>query len=283
MFWLDFLKSVFYGVVEGITEWLPVSSTGHLILLENWLPIQQGDSFFSLFLVIIQFGAILAVVVTFFSQLWPFGKSANGNTIGHGVLAADRPVLELWAKILVACIPAAVIGLLLDDWIEANLYNHVTVAIMLIVVGILFIFVERRNESRRPTVFRLADITYRHAFIIGLFQVAAAVLPGTSRSGATILGGILIGLSRPVAAKFTFFLAVPVMLGASVLRLAKVGLDFSGSQWILLLTGTVTAFVVSMYAIRFLLAFVRKRNFIPFAWYRIALGVLVLVVFAVSL
>jgi undecaprenyl-diphosphatase len=282
MFLVDFLKTLLYGVVEGITEWLPVSSTGHLILLENWLPLAQGDAFFSLFLVIIQFGAILAVVFTFFSELWPFAKAGSDHAIGRGILTVDRNKADLWAKILVACVPAAVIGLLLDNWIEANLYHHVTVAVMLIVVGIIFIVVERRNADRRPTVLRIAGITYRHAVIIGLFQVVAAVLPGTSRSGATILGGILIGLSRPVAAKFTFFLAVPVMLGASLLRMYKVGLAFSLEQWALLLLGTVTAFVVSMFAIRFLLSFVRRRNFIPFAWYRIALGLIVLAVYFIS-
>lgn len=282
MFWLDFLKSVFYGLVEGITEWLPVSSTGHLILLENWLPLDQGDRFFSLFLVIIQLGAILAVVVTFFRELWPFGRHAHaGHEAGGGwVLKKDK--LDLWGKILVACVPAAVIGLLFDDWIERTLYNHVTVAIMLIVVGALFLVIEKQNRSRQPDVLTLSEITYRHAIIIGLFQVVAAVLPGTSRSGATILGALMIGLSRPIAAKFTFFLAVPVMAGASLLALARVGLRFSAAQWMLLLTGTVTAFAVSTIAIRFLLDFVRKRDFTPFAYYRIALGVLVLAVFFIA-
>lgn len=277
MFMLEFLKAVLYGIVEGITEWLPISSTGHLILLENWLPMKQGEAFFSFFLVIIQLGAILAVVLTFFKELWPLQKRAReGQTFSLGPLNLNRGIMDLWGKILVACIPAAVIGILFDDWIDEHLYHAVTVAIMLIVVGILFLVAERANKNRRPDVMTLDKITYKHAIIIGLFQVVAAVLPGTSRSGATILGALLIGLSRPLAAKFTFFLAIPVMLGASLLRFLRIGVAFNLEQWMLIFVGSAVAFLVSLVAIRFLINFVRKRDFVPFAYYRIGLGVLVL-------
>lgn len=277
MFMLEFLKAVLYGIVEGITEWLPISSTGHLILLENWLPMKQGEAFFSFFLVIIQLGAILAVVLTFFKELWPVQKRARaGQTISLGPLNLDRGKLDLWGKILVACVPAAIIGILFDDWIDEHLYHAVTVAIMLIIVGVLFLVAERANRNRRPGVMTLGEITYKHAVIIGLFQVVAAILPGTSRSGATILGAILIGLSRPLAAKFTFFLAIPVMLGASLLRFLRVGFGFNLEQWMLIFVGSAVAFLVSLVAIRFLINFVRKRDFVPFAYYRIGLGVLVL-------
>lgn len=285
MIWLDVLKALLYGIVEGITEWLPVSSTGHLILLENWLPLSQGDDFFSLFLVVIQFGAILAVAFLFFKELWPFvGRTSSGidQAVAFGPIHMDKGKLTLWAKIIVACIPAVIIGLLFDDFIETHLHNHVTVAIMLIVVGALFIVVERHNQGRQPNVLTLSEITYKHAFIIGLFQVIAAVLPGTSRSGATILGAILIGLSRQNAAKFTFFLAVPVMLGASLLRFLRLGFSYTGGQWLVLFVGTAVSFLVSMFAVRFLLNYVRSRDFKPFAYYRIALGLLVLAVFFIS-
>jgi len=279
------LKALLYGIVEGITEWLPVSSTGHLILLENWLPLGQGADFFSLFLVVIQFGAILAVVFLFFSELWPFlsrSATAGEGTMALGPLRMDKGKLSLWAKILVACVPAVIIGLLFDDFIEEHLHNHVTVAIMLIVVGAMFIVAEHLNRNKRPDVLTLSEITYKHAIIIGLFQVIAAVLPGTSRSGATILGAILIGLSRQNAAKFTFFLAVPVMLGASLLRFLRLGFSYTGGQWLVLFIGTAVSFLVSMFAVKFLLNYVRNRDFKPFAYYRIALGVLVLLVFFIS-
>ncbi|HHT44714.1 MAG TPA: undecaprenyl-diphosphate phosphatase [Fastidiosipila sp.] len=285
MVWIDVLKALLYGIVEGITEWLPVSSTGHLILLENWLPLGQGADFFSLFLVVIQFGAILAVVFLFFSELWPFlsrSATAGEGTMALGPLRMDKGKLSLWAKILVACVPAVIIGLLFDDFIEEHLHNHVTVAIMLIVVGAMFIVAEHLNRNKRPDVLTLSEITYKHAIIIGLFQVIAAVLPGTSRSGATILGAILIGLSRQNAAKFTFFLAVPVMLGASLLRFLRLGFSYTGGQWLVLFIGTAVSFLVSMFAVKFLLNYVRNRDFKPFAYYRIALGVLVLLVFFIS-
>lgn len=279
------MKALLYGIVEGITEWLPVSSTGHLILLENWLPLGQGADFFSLFLVVIQFGAILAVVFLFFSELWPFlsrSATAGEGTMALGPLRMDKGKLSLWAKILVACVPAVIIGLLFDDFIEEHLHNHVTVAIMLILVGAMFIVAEHLNRNKRPDVLTLSEITYKHAIIIGLFQVIAAVLPGTSRSGATILGAILIGLSRQNAAKFTFFLAVPVMLGASLLRFLRLGFSYTGGQWLVLFIGTAVSFLVSMFAVKFLLNYVRNRDFKPFAYYRIALGVLVLLVFFIS-
>lgn len=276
MFWLDLLKTIIYGIVEGITEWLPISSTGHLILLEKWLPLSLGDAFFSVFLVVIQLGAILAVVVLYWKKLWPFGRRID--VYGRrGGITVKKGTIELWAKILVACIPAAAVGLLFDDWIEATFYHYVTVAVMLIVVGILFLVVEYINKSRRPKILMLDGITWRIAFLIGIFQLAAAVFPGTSRSGATILGGLLLGLSRKNAAEFTFFLAVPVMFGASLLKLVKSSFPFSFDAVFILLVGTVVAFVVSLLAIRFLLGFIKKNDFKPFAVYRIVLGVVVLI------
>ena len=218
---IEILKSILYGIVEGITEWLPISSTGHMILLEEIMPMNVSKSFWSMFLVVIQLGAIFAVVVLYWNKIFPFKKNKEGK------YTSVKSIWILWSKILVATIPAAIIGLALDDWIDAHLYNGFVVAIMLILVGVAFIYIENRNKDMRPSVNSLSALSYKDALIIGLFQVVAAILPGTSRSGATIVGGLMIGVSRAVAAEFTFFLAIPVMFGASLLKLVKFGLAFS--------------------------------------------------------
>ena len=266
---IELLKALFYGVVEGITEWLPVSSTGHLILLEELLPMRVSESFWEMFLVVVQFGAILAVVILFWNQIFPFSFKK-----GESLLRRD--IWSLWFKILIACVPAMVYAFVLDDLVEPYLYNYITVAVMLIVVGIAFLFAERVLVKRTPSVTDTASITYRIAFLIGMFQLIAAILPGTSRSGATIIGGLLLGLSRTAAAEFTFFLAIPVMAGGSLLKLLKFGFSFTALETGILLVGTVVSFVVSIVVIRFLLDYVRRRNFNVFAYYRIVLGIAVL-------
>lgn len=266
---IELLKAFFYGVVEGITEWLPVSSTGHLILLEELLPMRVSESFWEMFLVVVQFGAILAVVILFWNQIFPF-------SFKKGEPLLRRDIWSLWFKILIACVPAMVYAFVLDDLVEPYLYNYITVAVMLIVVGIAFLFAERVLVKRTPSVTVTASITYRIAFWIGMFQLIAAILPGTSRSGATIIGGLLLGLSRTAAAEFTFFLAIPVMAGGSLLKLLKFGFSFTALETGILLVGTVVSFVVSIVVIRFLLDYVRRRNFNVFAYYRIALGIAVL-------
>lgn len=272
---IEILKSILYGIVEGITEWLPVSSTGHMILLEEIMPMNVSESFWSMFLVVIQLGAILAVVLLYWNKIFPFRKNKEGKYV------QVKSIWILWSKILVATIPAAVIGLLLDDWIDAHLYNGFVVAIMLILVGVAFIYVENRNKDMRPSVNSLAALSYKDALIIGLFQVVAAILPGTSRSGATIIGGLMIGVSRAVAAEFTFFLAIPVMFGASLLKLVKFGFSFSLLEFFILAFGMIVAFVVSIFVIRFLMSYIKKHDFKVFGWYRIVLGIIVLVFFMV--
>ncbi len=280
---LEILKAIIYGIVEGITEWLPVSSTGHLILLEAVLPFaDSNEDFVEMFDVVIQLGAILAVVVLFFRQIWPFAltkkeREAEGRT---GVSAwFKRDIWILWGKILVACIPATVIGLLFDDVFDALFYNPPCVAVALTVFGVAFILVENRNVNREPRTNSLAELTFHTAFLIGIFQVLAAIFPGTSRSGATIIGALLIGVSRTVAAEFTFFLAIPVMAGASLLKVLKFDGSLSGTEWSILIVSTITAFVVSLFALRFLMGYVKKHNFKPFGWYRIVLGIFVLIFF----
>ena len=272
---IEILKSILYGIVEGITEWLPISSTGHMILLEEILPMNVSKSFWSMFLVVIQLGAILAVVLLYWHKIFPFKKNREGKYV------SVKSIWILWSKILVATIPAAIIGLALDDWIDAHLYNGFVVAVMLILVGVAFIYIENRNKDMKPTVTNLQSISYKDALIIGLFQVVAAVLPGTSRSGATIIGGLLIGISRGVAAEFTFFLAIPVMFGASLLKLVKFGLAFSMIEFFILIIGMLVAFVVSIFVIRFLMSYIKKHDFKVFGWYRIALGIIVLVFFVI--
>lgn len=272
---IEILKSILYGIVEGITEWLPISSTGHMILLEEIMPMNVSKSFWSMFLVVIQLGAILAVVVLYWNKIFPFKKNKEGK------YTSVKSIWILWSKILVATIPAAIIGLALDDWIDAHIYNGFVVAIMLILVGVAFIYIENRNKNMRPSVNSLSALSYKDALIIGLFQVVAAVLPGTSRSGATIVGGLMIGVSRAVAAEFTFFLAIPVMFGASLLKLVKFGLAFSVLEFFILVIGMVVAFFVSIFVIRFLMSYIKKHDFKVFGWYRIVLGAFVLIFFAI--
>ena len=272
---IEILKSILYGIVEGITEWLPISSTGHMILLEEIMPMNVSKSFWSMFLVVIQLGAILAVVVLYWNKIFPFRKNKEGK------YTSVKSIWILWSKILVATIPAAIIGLALDDWIDAHLYNGFVVAIMLILVGVAFIYIENGNKNMRPSVNSLSALSYKDALIIGLFQVVAAVLPGTSRSGATIVGGLVIGVSRAVAAEFTFFLAIPVMFGASLLKLVKFGLAFSVLEFFILVIGMVVAFFVSIFVIRFLMSYIKKHDFKVFGWYRIVLGAFVLIFFAI--
>ena len=277
---LDLLRSAVYGVIEGITEWLPISSTGHMILAEQVLKFSFDDAFMSMFRVVIQLGAILAVLVLYWKKLWPFCAD-NGRDSGFAK-HLRWPVVRLWCKIVVACVPAAVLGFLLDDWLDAHLYNSVVVAIMLIVYGAAFILIERR--PRVPATTKLNRITYKQALLVGAWQVLA-MIPGTSRSGATIVGGLLCGMSRPCASQFTFFLAIPVMAGASGLKVVKYlaeGSVFTLAEVLALAVGCVVAFLVSMAAIRFLMGYVKKHTFTAFGWYRIALGVVVLGIWALQ-
>lgn len=282
---LEILKAIIYGIVEGITEWLPVSSTGHLILVEQLIPFKEtSEEFFGMFDVVIQLGAILAVVVLFWSQIWPFAlskKECEGKTGLMSFVKMD--IMTLWFKILVSCVPAAVIGILFDEVFERLFYNPVCIAIALIVFGVGFIIIENWNKGKESKVNGLGELTYQMAVWIGVFQVIAAVFPGTSRSGATILGALLIGVSRKVASEYTFFLAIPVMFGASLLKLLKFGFDFTGMEIACLLTGSVVAFVVSIFILRFLLAYIKKHDFKVFGWYRIVLGIIVLVAFGLFL
>ena len=272
---IEILKAVLFGIVEGITEWLPISSTGHMILLDEFVTLDVSSEFWDVFLVVIQLGAIFAVVVLFWNKIFPFDFSARGRK--KGIIRKD--IFQMWFKVIVACVPAMIYGVLLDDLISPYLYNATVVAIMLILFGIAFIVIENWNRGRKPRVKKMEALTYRDARIIGLFQLIAAIFPGTSRSGATIVGALLIGVSRTVSAEFTFFLAIPVMFGASLLKLVKFGFAFTGSEIILLLVGMVSAFVVSMLVISFLMGYIRKHDFKVFGWYRIVLGILVLFYF----
>lgn len=278
---VEILKAVLFGIVEGITEWLPISSTGHMILLDEFVKLDVTPEFWEMFLVVIQLGAILAVVVLFWNKIWPFGKGGNTHPVKKtGFLSYfKKDIWIMWFKIVIACIPAAVVGLLFDEFFESLFYNSICVAIALIVFGIGFILIENQNKGAASKINSLSEITYQTALIIGFFQLIAAVFPGTSRSGATILGALLIGVSRTVAAEFTFFLAIPVMLGASLLKLVKFGFSFSGNELMILLVGMVTAFIVSVIVIRFLMGYIKKHDFKVFGWYRIVLGIVVLVYF----
>ena len=275
---LEILKSVFFGVVEGITEWLPISSTGHLILVEQFVKFTQvSEGFWDMFQVVIQFGAILAVVLLYFKDIWPFTNKKEKAISKKGILSYfDKEKMNLWGKILVGCIPAAIIGLLFDDVFTALFYNPVCIAIALIVFGIAFIVIENWNKNRKSEKETSSQITYKDALIIGVFQLLAAIFPGTSRSGATIIGGLLIGLSRPNAAEFTFYLAIPTMLGASLLKLVKFGLGFTGIEIAVLLVGMLVSFLVSVVVIKFLMNYIKKHDFKVFGYYRIILGILVL-------
>ncbi len=271
---MEILKSILFGIVEGITEWLPVSSTGHMILLEEIVPLNVSEEFWSMFEVVIQFGAILAVVLLFWNQLWPWKKS-------KGRVVWKEGALSMWIKIVISCIPAGIVGVLFDDKIDELFYNPLCVLLALILVGVLFLVVETYFRQKHPKVRRISDITYMTAFYIGLFQLVAAIFPGTSRSGATIIGGLLLGLSRSIAAEYTFFLAVPVMLGASLLKIVKfavTGVAITGLEVAILVVGTLTAFVVSLFVIRFLMGYIKKHDFKVFGWYRIILGILVILV-----
>lgn len=278
---VEFIKAILFGIVEGITEWLPISSTGHMILLNEVLPLTVGENpeaFYSMFEVVIQLGAILAVVLLFWNQIWPFGKKDNKEPLSREGWGAwvKKDIFVLWFHILVSCVPAAVIGILFDDVFEALFYNYQTVAIMLILFGVAFIVIERMHKGKSAKITKLTEITYRTAFWIGMFQLIAAVFPGTSRSGATIVGALLLGVSRSVAAEYTFFLAIPVMFGASLLKIVKFGLHFTAMEAGVLIVAMIVAFVVSVLVIRFLMGYIRKHDFQVFGWYRIVLGVVVL-------
>lgn len=277
MLFFEILKAIFFGVVEGITEWLPISSTGHLILVQEFIKMNQDKDFMDVFNIVIQLGAIIAVMVIYFERLNPFqpGKSARQVQL----------TWQLWLKVVIACVPSAIFGLLLDNWMEAHFYNFVVVALMLILYGYAFLWIEKRNEKVEPKVTELSRMSYKTAFLIGCFQVLS-IVPGTSRSGATILGAIILGTSRPVAADFTFFLAIPTMFGYSGLKAVKFFLDgnhLAFSQILILLVASLTAFVVSMYAIKFLTDYVKKHDFTVFGKYRIALGSVLILYFFVSL
>ncbi|GAA5357048.1 undecaprenyl-diphosphate phosphatase [Streptococcus uberis] len=277
MLFFEILKAIFFGVVEGITEWLPISSTGHLILVQEFIKMNQDKDFMDMFNIVIQLGAIIAVIVIYFERLNPFqpGKSARQVQL----------TWQLWLKVVIACVPSAIFGLLLDNWMEAHFYNFVVVALMLILYGYAFLWIEKRNEKVEPKVTELSRMSYKTAFLIGCFQVLS-IVPGTSRSGATILGAIILGTSRPVAADFTFFLAIPTMFGYSGLKAVKFFLDgnhLAFSQILILLVASLTAFVVSMYAIKFLTDYVKKHDFTVFGKYRIALGSVLILYFFVSL
>ncbi len=271
-FIIEALKVIFLGIVEGITEWLPISSTGHMLLVDEFLQLNMSDEFKDMFFYVIQLGAILAVVVLFWRKMFPFQFRDKSRPV------VKKETFFLWFKVVVACIPGAIVTLLFDEYIEAHLQTPLVIAAALIVYGVAFIVVERWNAGKTPKVRTLNDITYRTALLIGLFQVLS-IIPGTSRSGSTIVGALLIGVSRVAAAEFTFFLAVPVMFGMSALKIFKFGLDFSGTEFFMLGLGMVVAFLVSLLVIKFLMNFIKKHDFKPFGWYRIILGVLVLLYF----
>ncbi len=270
---IEILKAVFLGIVEGITEWLPVSSTGHMILVENFIKLNASDAYKEMFFVVIQLGAIMAVVLLFFHKLNPFSPKKNRRE--------KMDTMQIWFKVVVGVLPAAVLGLLFDDWLNEKFYNYQTVAVTLILYGIFFIIVENKNEDRRPLYDNFNALTYKAAFMIGVFQVLS-LIPGTSRSGATILGGIILGASRYVAAEFSFFMSIPVMFGASALKLVKFGFDFTGQEILILLVGMLTAFFVSLAAISLLLKYIKNNDFKVFGWYRIGLGIVVLIYFLLT-
>ena len=272
---IDLLKAIVYRIVEGVTEWLPISSTGHMILLDEFMKMNVSEDFWNFFLVVIQLGAIMAVVLIYFRRIWPF----NFNKQKGGLIKMD--IMCLWGKILIACVPAAIVGVFLDDILEKYLYNAIVVALMLIIFGVGFIIVENRNKNTKARVNSLKELSIKDSLIIGFYQLIAAVFPGTSRSGATILGALSIGISRKVAAEFTFFLAIPVMFGASLLKLIKIGFDFALNEYLILFFGMVTAFVVSVLVIRFLMSYIKKHDFKIFGYYRIFVGLIVLLYFFV--
>lgn len=276
----EIIKAVVFGVVEGVTEWLPVSSTGHMIVLQSFMPLTVSPGFWKIFEVVIQLGAIMAVVLLFWKKLWPF-KTDKGRTF------VKLGTIRLWIKIVVACLPAAIVGIIFDDFIDEHFYKPEMVAAALMVVGIMFIYVESKlNLNNKSAVTKLSEITYKEAFLIGIFQLLAAIFPGTSRSGATIIGGLMLGLSRKTAAEFTFFLAIPVMFGASFLKIIKYlisgGVAFTGVEVAILVIGTITAFAVSIVVIGGLMNYIRKKDFKPFGWYRIIVGIAIVIGLVVS-
>lgn len=277
MDFIELLKVIFLGIVEGITEWLPVSSTGHLILVEEFIKLNVSEAFWEMFMVVIQLGAIMAVVVLYFKKLWPFQNQKKAKGALERYVKTDKMIM--WFKIVVSCIPSIVIGLPFNDFIEEHFNNYLVVSIMLIVYGIFFILIENYNKKRTASINSVVEIGWKTAFLIGVFQLLA-VIPGTSRSGATIIGGILLGTSRTVAAEYTFFLAIPTMFGASLLKLVKFGLNFTGTEAIILIVGTLVSFVVSILAIKFLMGYIKKHDFKVFGWYRITLGIVVLLFFS---
>ena len=273
MEWIEIFKAIILGIIEGITEWLPVSSTGHMILVDEFLQLGMSPAFKEMFFVVIQLGAIMAVVILYWKKIFPFNFNKKPFV--------ETDIIIMWVKIVIACIPAAVVGLLWDDQINALFYNFQTVATMLIIFGILFIVVENHNKGKRALVTNMNQLTYKMAIIIGLFQLIAAIFPGTSRSGATIVGALLIGVSREIAAEFTFFLAIPVMFGASLLKLVKFGFAFTSFELIVLAVGTIVSFIVSVWAIKFLMGYIKKHDFKAFGWYRIVLGIIVMLFFTI--
>lgn len=276
MGFVEFLKVIFLGIVEGITEWLPISSTGHMLLVDEFLQLNASDSFKEMFFVVIQLGAILAVVILFWKKMWPFRLNKEEKKI-----IVRTKTFSTWFKVVVACIPGATVTLLFDNFVEAHLHTPFVIAAALIIYGVAFIVVENGNKKRKPKIQKLRDIDYKTALLIGLFQVLS-IIPGTSRSGATIIGALIIGVSRTAAAEFTFFLAVPVMFGLSFIKLIKFGLAFTGTEMAILLVGSVTAFLVSLFVIKFLMSYIKKHDFKFFGWYRIALGVIVMIYFALA-
>lgn len=276
----DYIVAIVFGVVEGITEWLPVSSTGHMIILNEFMKLSESVSpeFYDLYLVVIQLGAIIAVMLLFWWEIWPFGIKRNKHPLSEKGLGRwiMKDKFIMWFKIAVACIPAAIVGVLFDDWLDEHLYNYFVVAMALIVFGVAFIVVERMMKGKDPKVKTVGSINWGHAFLIGVFQLLAAIFPGASRSGSTIVGSIAIGIKREAAAKFTFFLAIPVMFGASLLKIVKFKGDVTGHEIGLLAVGMITAFVVSLFVIKALMNFIKKHDFSCFGWYRIVLGIIVL-------
>ena len=270
----EILKVIFLGIVEGITEWLPISSTGHMLLVDEFLQINASDAFKEMLFVVIQLGAIMAVVLLFWHKMWPFTLKDKSKPF------VKKHIFDMWFKVVVACIPGAVVTILFDDYIEAHFHTPLVIAATLIIYGIAFILIENRNKNVIPDVKKLSQITYKHALLIGLFQVLS-IIPGTSRSGSTIIGALLIGVSRVAAAEFTFFLAVPVMFGLSALKLLKFGFAFTSAELIILLVGCITAFVVSLFVISFLMSYIKKKDFKLFGWYRIVLGIIVIAYFMI--
>lgn len=267
---IELMKAVILGIVEGLTEWLPISSTGHMILVEEFIQLNASEAFKEMFFVVIQLGAIMAVVLLYFHKLNPFSPQKTQQE--------KKDTVAIWLKVIVGVLPAGVIGLLFDDWLNRYLYNYQTVAVTLIFYGILFIVIENRNKGREPEATTFDELSYKTAFLIGVFQILA-LIPGTSRSGATIIGAILLGTSRFIAAEFSFFLSIPVMFGASLLKLVKFGFSFTGLEVAILLTGMIVAFVVSIVAIKFLLSYIKNNDFKAFGWYRIILGTIVIIYF----